>query len=90
MPISALGAHAVRGVFKEWKDELATNGLRHADYAWTVLQRILAVAKDRGKITTNPCEKGARLYGADRSDKLWTDDHVKQFLEKGPSTCTFR
>jgi hypothetical protein len=28
-------------VFKEWKDELATSALRHADYAWTVLQRIL-------------------------------------------------
>ena len=70
MPISALGAPAVRGVFKEWKDELAKNGLRHADYGWTVLQRILAVAKDRGKITTNPCEKGGRLYEADRSDKL--------------------
>ena len=39
MPISALGAPAVRGVFKEWKDDLATNGLRHADYVWTVLQR---------------------------------------------------
>jgi hypothetical protein len=49
-------------------------------YAWTVLQRILAVAKDRGKITTNPCERGGRLCEADRSDKLWTDDHVKQFF----------
>src|SRR5262249_51202909 len=45
-----------------------------ADYAWTVLQRILSVAKDRGKIKTNPCERGGRLYEADRSDKLWTDD----------------
>jgi integrase len=84
MPISALGAPAVRGVFKEWKDELAQHGLRHADYAWTVLQRILSVAKDRGKISTNPCERGGRLYEAERSDKLWTDDHVKQFLDKAP------
>ena len=84
MPISALGAPAVRGVFKEWKDELATSGLRHADCAWTVLRRTLAVAKDRGKIATNPCEKGGRLYEADSSDKLWTDDHVKQFLKKAP------
>jgi hypothetical protein len=45
MPISALGAPSVRGVFEEWKDELASRGLRH-DYAWTVLQRILSVAKD--------------------------------------------
>ena len=26
VPVSALGARAVRGVFKEWQDELATNG----------------------------------------------------------------
>jgi integrase len=84
MPISALDAPAVRGVFKEWKDELAKAGLRYADYAWTVLQRILSVAKDRGKITTNPCERGGRLYEADRSDKLWTDDHIEQFLAKAP------
>ena len=84
MPISALGAAPIRGVFKEWKDELAPRGLLRAGNPWTVLQRILSVAKDRGKITTNPCEKGRRLYEADRSDKLWTDDHIKQFLEKAP------
>ena len=84
MPISALGAPAVRGVFKDWKDELVPVSLRHADYAWTLLQRILSVAKDRGKIKTNPCERGGRLYEADRSDKLWTDDIIKQFFEGAP------
>jgi integrase len=49
-----------------------------------VLQRILSVAKDRGKIKTNPCERGGRLYEADRSDKLWTDDIIKQFFEGAP------
>ena len=82
MPISALESTAVRGVLKDWKDELVPAGLRHADYAWTVLQRILSVAKDRGKITTNPCERGGRLCEADRSDRLWTDDLIKQFFER--------
>jgi hypothetical protein len=82
MPISMLGATAVHGVLKEWKDELVTSGLRHADYAWTPPQRILSVAKDRGKITTNPYEKRGRHYEAYRPDKLWTDDHIKQLLEK--------
>jgi integrase len=26
----------------------------------------------------------SRLYEADRSDKLWTDDHIKQFFEGAP------
>jgi hypothetical protein len=75
-----LGRPAVQGVLKEWKDELVTSGLRHADYAWTPPQRILSVAKDRGK--TNPYEKRGRHYEEYRPDKLWTDDHIKQLLEK--------
>ncbi|MGY4364678.1 hypothetical protein ACVW1A_000743 [Bradyrhizobium sp. LB1.3] len=39
---------------------------RKADLAWTVLARILSFAKDRGIITSNPCERGGRLYVADR------------------------
>jgi integrase len=85
LPIKALESAQIRGIFKEWRDELASKSLRQADYAWTVLQRILSVAKDRGKITVNPCEKGGRLYQADRTDKLWTDDHVSQFLAVAPA-----
>jgi integrase len=85
MPISALDDRRARGVFKEWRDKLAKKSLRQADYAWTVLQRIFSVAKDRGKITANPCEKGGRLYHADRTDLIWTDNDVATFLEKAPA-----
>ena len=44
---------------------------RKADYAWTTLARVLSVAKDRGRIPVNPCERGGRLYEADRKDKVW-------------------
>jgi integrase len=84
MPLAALESRLTRGVFKEWRDKLAKRSLRQADYAWTVLQRIFSVAKDRGKIGTNPCERGGRLYEADRTDKLWTDEHVSLFLAKAP------
>jgi len=84
LPIAALGDRRVRGDFKEWRDKLATKSLRQADYAWTVLQRVFSVAKDRGKISVNPCEKGGRLYEADRTGKLWTDNDVEQFMKVAP------
>jgi integrase len=85
VPLAALGDRRIRGDFKEWRDALAKKSLRQADYAWTVLQRVFSVAKDRGRISVNPCEKGGRLYEADRTDKLWTDEHVARFIEKAPA-----
>jgi hypothetical protein len=61
MPIAALSNPRVRGVIKAWRDRIS-NSPRKADYAWTTLARVLAFAKDRGRITTNPCERGGRLY----------------------------
>jgi hypothetical protein len=62
MPIKALADRRARGVFMDWRDELALKSLRGADYTWTVLAAVLAWAKDRGKITVNPCERGGRVY----------------------------
>ena len=59
MPLAALEEKEVRGEFKAWRDKMASNP-RKADYAWTVLARIFSVAKDRGKISVNPCERGDR------------------------------
>lgn len=84
-PLSALPLPATRGIFKEWRDKLAIRSPRQADYAWTILARILSVAKDRGKITVNPCEKGGRVYHADRSDKIWTASDEAAFLAQAPS-----
>jgi integrase len=85
VPLAALGDRRIRGDFKEWRDALAKKSLRQADYAWTVLARVFSVAKDRGRITVNPCEKGGRLYEADRTDKLWTDDDVARFMAAAPA-----
>src|SRR5262249_43265896 len=45
---------------------------RQADYAFTVLARALSWAKDRGKITVNPCERGGRVYSGSRVDHVLT------------------
>ena len=75
LPLAALGDRRVRGEFKNWRDNYA-NTPRKADFAWTVLARILSFAKDRGLIANNPCERGGRLYIADRKDNVWNEQDI--------------
>ena len=79
MPIEALSDPEVRGEFKRWRDGM-NDTPRKADYAWTTLARVLSVAHDRGRIPVNPCQRGGRLYGADRLEKIWTEDDIGRFL----------
>jgi integrase len=84
-PLRGLAATGARGEFMDWRDKLAVKSLRQADYAWTVLARILSWAKNRGKITVNPCERGGRLYNGTRVDFVWTLDDEAAFLANAPS-----
>ncbi|MCK1301947.1 tyrosine-type recombinase/integrase [Bradyrhizobium sp. 37] len=79
LPIAALTDRRVRGEFKSWRDKFA-NTPRKADYAWTTLARLMSFAKDRGIIATNPCERGGRLYVADRKDKIWSEQDIAAVL----------
>lgn len=79
LPVAALADRRVRGEFKTWRDSFAETP-RKADYAWTTLARIMSFAKDRGIIATNPCERGGRLYVADRKDKIWTEEDIAAVL----------
>ena len=85
-PLSALTDRRTRGIFKEWRDRIATeSGRRQADYAWTVLARVLSWALDRGLIAANPCERGGRLYRGSRAEKIWTADAEAAFLNLAPA-----
>jgi integrase len=81
MPIKALVDPRTRGILLDWRDELALASKRQADYAWTVLAKILSTAKDRGRITVNPCERGGRVYHGTRVDLIWTEDDEAVFLK---------
>ena len=83
-PLRALAARETRGVFLDWRDRIGLKSVRQADYAYTVLALILAWAKDRGKITVNPCEKGGRLYSGTRVDFIWTIEDESAFLRRAP------
>jgi len=86
-PLFALKDRRARGIFLAWRDKIGSaSGRRQADYAWTVLARVLSWSLNRGLIGTNPCEHGGRLYrGGARVDKIWTAADEAAFLEHAPS-----
>src|SRR5215470_18974962 len=85
-PLTAMTDRRTRGVFMAWRDRIAVeSGRRQADYAWTVLARVLSWGLDRGLVAANPCERGGRLYRASRSDKIWTEADEAAFLAKAPT-----
>ena len=83
-PIKALADPRARSVFLEWRDKLAQNSLRQADYAYGTLARVLSWAHDRGLIAKNPCAKGGKLYHGTRINKIWDDEDVARFLRTAP------
>jgi integrase len=83
-PLKALANPRTRGVFMDWRDELALRSKRQADYAWTVLALVLSWAKGRGKITVNPCERGGRVYSGSRVDHVWSIEDEQAFLQSAP------
>ena len=86
-PLAALADRKARGEFMEWRDGLAKRSRRQADYAWSVLARVLSWALDRRLIDANPCEKGGRLYNASRSDRVWSDEDETAFSALPRSRC---
>ena len=86
-PLSALTDRRSRGIFMGWRDQLAASaGRRQADYAWTVLARVLSWSFNRGLVAANPCERGGRLYrGGGRAERVWTAADEAAFLERAPA-----
>ena len=85
-PLSALSDRRTRGVFMAWRDKIAVaSGRRQADYAWAVLARVLSWSCNRGLISSNPCERGGRLYRSGRSDSIWTAEDEATFLRSAPA-----
>jgi integrase len=86
-PLSGLSDRRTRGIFMRWRDGLSVNaGRRQADYAWSVLARVLSWGLDRGLVTANPCARGGRLYRAGaRADNVWTAADEAAFLERAPT-----
>ena len=75
MPLAVVQDKRTRGDFKEWRDSFADKP-RTADYIWQTLARVLSVAKDNGRISVNVCERGGRVYKADRAEIIWQAEQI--------------
>lgn len=84
-PIAALKDRRTRGEFLAWREQLAINSRRQADYAFSVLARVLSWAYNRGLVPLNPCERPGRLYRAARSGAVWTAADEQAFYANAPS-----
>jgi hypothetical protein len=83
-PLNALGGRGTKAVFLSWRDELAKRSRRQADYAWTVLARVLSWAKNRGLTSDNPRERGGSLYHGSRSGNVWSGEDEAAFRTLHP------
>lgn len=85
LPLAALDDPRVTKDLLDWRDGMRSSP-RQADYAWTVLMRVISWARGRGLTTYRPPERVERLYHADRADKIWTEEHVAAFMAAAPET----
>jgi len=79
LPIAAFDDARVTRDFLDWRDSMA-NSPRQADYAWTILMRLCSWARARGLTLYRPPERVERLYHADRSEKIWEEQHIAAFM----------
>jgi integrase len=84
-PKKALSDPRTRGVFLDWRDELALKSPRQADYTFQVFALVLAWAKHRGKITVNPLERIGRVYDGTRVDFVWSTEDEAAFFKHAPA-----
>lgn len=83
-PLAALEDKRARGDFLAWRDRLAAQSRRQADYAFAVLARMMSWARNRGLIAVNPCERGGKLYRSSRKAKVWSNADQAAFLQHAP------
>lgn len=81
MRIAVLNDHRVRTDFLDWRDKLAKTSKKQADYAITVLGRILAWSMDRGLIAHNYATRPGKLYQSDRASIIWNDSDITAFMK---------
>lgn len=79
LPLAALDDARVTRDFIEWRDGMA-HSPSQADYAWTTLKLLLSWARSRGLTLYRPPERIEKLYHADRSEKIWNEEHIAAFM----------
>lgn len=81
-PLDAFNRPEIRRVAYLWQDSIASD--RVADRRLKDLSKIVAWAIDRRYITAHHLQRMTTRYSVDRSDIIWTDAEIAQFVEIAP------
>ncbi|MFN4296738.1 MAG: tyrosine-type recombinase/integrase [Brevundimonas sp.] len=81
MPLAALEDAKVRRHFIDWRNTMQDRP-RTADYAMTVLKRILSWAVSEVRLTINHAEPIGRLHSANRADSIWTPEEIEALRDE--------
>jgi len=84
LPLAAFDDPRITRDFLKWRDRIAVSSLSEADNAWKTLMRTISWARGGGLLTYRPPERIERLYHADRSEKIWREDHIAAFMAVAP------
>src|SRR5579871_1479910 len=82
LPLKASGDPRTSDALLEWRDELAVNSPRQADYTWSVMQAVFTFGQKRKRefVKVNPCDGQERLYTGSRVEKIWESPQIAAFL----------
>ncbi|MBD3770491.1 MAG: tyrosine-type recombinase/integrase [Rhodobacterales bacterium] len=74
----------------DWRDEAP--GARTGDFRMSVVSRLFSWARARGITSARPTEALERVYSADRSDRIWSEEEVGKLLAvcNGPLSWAVR
>jgi integrase len=79
LSLKSLCEPETRDLFLTWRDKLSQSSIRQAEYTLVILASILAWARERQKIPSNPLEKIGRIYTGTRVDAVWSDTDEAAF-----------
>jgi integrase len=84
-PLALMSKPGARRTLIQWRDYYAENsGRRAADYGMQVMTRLLSFAVDREYLAKNPAIGIGRVYQADRSDLIWTEEQIRDACAHAP------
>ena len=85
LPVAAIQLPQMSDRIFTWRDRLAKDSPRQADYAVSVLSAMLAWSVVRGLISHNRAAGVGDVYTANRRDKVWTDADETKILAVAPA-----
>jgi integrase len=83
-PIAAFNDPKIRKVVYDWRDDWAERSYRTADARIAHLAAIVSFALDRGLLVQHHLQKVKKLYVADRSEIIWTNAEIDEFVRIAP------